>query len=182
MSSVNPPRSALLIVDMQVGLLDGPEPPHARERLLANVNALIERARRAGTPIFAARHTGPQGSPIAAGNPLWQVHPAVAIDMAADRVFDKTRPSCFAGTGLAQWLAELQVSALVIAGLKTQYCIDTTCRVAAELGFQPLLAADAHSCMDTPELSASAIIAHHNATLGGPFVRLLNTDAIRFGG
>ncbi|RUQ42678.1 cysteine hydrolase, partial [Corynebacterium pseudodiphtheriticum] len=51
------------------------------------------------------------------------------------------------------------------------FCIDTTCRVAAELGFSVVLPEDGHTCMDTPALKAEAIIEHHNATLAGAFVK-----------
>jgi nicotinamidase-related amidase len=171
---------ALLIIDMQVGLFNNSEKPYERDRVLGNINQLIRKAREAGAPIFAARHTGPKGSPIEPGSPLWQLLPELKIDVVADTVFDKTKPSCFLGTGLTERLAEADIMALVIVGMKTQYCIDTTCRVAAELGFEPVLVADGHTCMDTPILPAEAIIAHHNATLNGPFVKLLNTADLQF--
>ena len=62
-------HSALLIIDMQVGLLHGPEAPHAGPQLLANINRLADAAHSAGIPVLAVRHTGPTGSPIAAGSP-----------------------------------------------------------------------------------------------------------------
>ncbi len=180
MSQPDAVRSALLIIDMQLGLFRGAEAPHDGTRILANINTLVGRARLAGAPIYAARHTGPKGSPIEAGSPLWQLHPELAVDSAVDRVFDKPRPSCFAGTQLADELGRARVERLVIVGMKTQYCVDTTCRAASELGFQPVLVADAHTCMDTPQLPAAAIIAHHNATLNGPFARLQATDEVCF--
>ncbi|MGR2707860.1 cysteine hydrolase [Pseudomonas sp. IB20] len=163
--------NALLIIDMQNGLYDGPDKPFERERVLGTINQLIQRARTANAPIFVARHTGPAGSPIEAGSPLWQLLPELNVDEARDHLFNKTRPSCFLGTDLAQQLAAKQVDELVIVGMKTQFCIDTTCRVAAELGFSVVLPEDGHTCMDTPLLSAEAIIAHHNATLAGAFVK-----------
>ncbi|MGQ5524025.1 cysteine hydrolase family protein [Chitinimonas sp. PSY-7] len=173
-------RSALLIVDMQVGLFNGQDRPYEGQRVLDNINQLIRQARNAGVPIFAARHTGPQGSPIAPESPLSQLLSELEVDDVVDTVFDKTKPSCFLGTGLADRLASAGISEIVICGMKTQYCIDTTCRIAAELGFQPVLVADAHTCMDTQVLSAKAIIDHHNMTLNGPFVTLLNTSDVRF--
>jgi nicotinamidase-related amidase len=169
-----------LIVDMQKGLFHGPEKPHNGPRVLANVNAVIEKARRAGAPIFVARHTGPQGSPIEPGSPLTELLQDLAVDAMKDAVFDKTRPNCFLGTRLADSLREAAVDELVIVGMKTEYCIDATCRAAADLGFQPLLVADAHTCMDTPVLSAQSIIDHHNRTLNGPFVGLVNTEECEF--
>ncbi|MGR3885767.1 cysteine hydrolase family protein [Pseudomonas sp. 1152_12] len=172
--------TALLIIDMQNGLYDGPEPPFERERVLGTINQLIQRARAAKAPIFVARHTGPAGSPIAVGSPLWQLCPGLDVDETRDHLFNKTRPSCFLGTDLAQQLAAAQVDELVIAGMKTQFCVDTTCRVAVELGFSVRLPEDGHTCMDTPALSAEAIIAHHNATLAGAFVKRVTAQSIAF--
>ncbi|OPA88458.1 cysteine hydrolase [Pseudomonas fluorescens] len=162
---------ALLIIDMQTGLYEGPDKPFERERVLGIINRLILGARRAGAPIFVARHTGPAGSPLEAGSPLWQVWHELDVDEDRDRLFNKTRPNCFQGTDLAQQLRTCGVTALVIAGMKTQFCIDTTCRAAAELGFTVRLPEDAHTCMDTAALKAEAIIEHHNATLAGAFVQ-----------
>ena len=172
--------NALLIIDMQTGLYDGPEHPFERERVLGTINQLILRARNTGAPIFVARHTGPAGSPIAAGSPLWQLWHGLEVDAARDHLFNKTRPSCFLGTELAQQLAAAQVDELVVVGMKTQFCIDTTCRVAVELGFSVVLPEDGHTCMDTPTLSAQAIIEHHNATLAGAFVKRVKALDIEF--
>ncbi|WP_321849860.1 cysteine hydrolase family protein [Burkholderia diffusa] len=180
MSEVLSPQRALLIVDMQVGLFHGPERPHDGARVLANINRLIGLAHDAGAPVFAVRHTGPTGSPIAPDSPLAALLPELAIDPARDTVFDKTRPSCFAGTRLAEWLRADSIGELVVTGMKTQYCIDTACRAAADLGFRAVLVADAHTCMDTPALPAERIVAHHNATLDGPFATLTTTEACGF--
>ncbi|WP_277590912.1 cysteine hydrolase family protein [Pseudomonas chlororaphis] len=179
MPSPQAQRPALLIVDIQVGLFHGPEQPFEGQRVLDNINQLIHRARQADAPVIAVRHTGPQGSPIAAGSAPWQLLAQLQLE-AGDRRLDKTRPNCFVGTGLAEHLRAAQVDELVIVGMKTQYCIDATCRAALDLGFAAVLAEDAHTCMDTPLLSAKAIIDHHNATLDGAFVRRVKTADIRF--
>ena len=95
-------------------------------------------------------------------------------------MFDKSRPNAFHDTDLAQQLKNRHVENLYLVGMKTQFCVDATCRVAADLGFKPLLVADAHTCMDTPALPAQAIIEHHNATLGGAFARLINSADVSF--
>jgi nicotinamidase-related amidase len=179
MPSPQAQRPALLIVDMQVGLFHGPEQPFEGQRVLDNINQLIHRARQADAPVIAVRHTGPQGSPIAAGSAPWQLLAQLQLE-AGDQRLDKTRPNCFVGTGLAEHLRAAQVDELVIVGMKTQYCIDATCRAALDLGFAAVLAEDAHTCMDTPLLSAKAIIDHHNATLDGAFARRVKTADIRF--
>ncbi|MFP6562258.1 cysteine hydrolase family protein [Paraburkholderia sp. B3] len=180
MPESHPPRRALLIIDMQRGLFAGPDLPHDGARILANINSLVRKARAAHAPIFAARHTGPAGSPIEPGSPLTHLLPDLLVDDERDTVFDKTRPNCFHGTPLAGWLAEASIGELMIAGMKTQYCVDSTCRAAADLGLRTILIADAHTCMDTPALPAAAIVAHHNATLTGAFVQLRETQACTF--
>ncbi|MBC2656855.1 cysteine hydrolase [Pseudomonas sp. MSSRFD41] len=173
-------KRALLVIDMQVGLFNGPDKPYQREQVLDNINQLIRRARQAAAPIFAMRHTGAADSPIAAGSPFWQLLPTLEVDEQQDCVLDKTRPNCFTGTGLAERLHQAQVTELVIVGMKTQYCVDATCRAAGDLGFTALLVADAHTCMDTPCLGARKIIDHHNTTLDGTFVTLAATADVAF--
>ena len=172
--------AALLIIDMQVGLFHGPEKPREGERSLANIQQLIKKARLQNVMVFAVRHTGPEGSPIAAGSPFWQLLPELGLDAEIDVLFNKSRPNAFHGTELAQQLTAAQIDDLYIVGMKSQFCIDSTCRAAADLGFKPLLVADAHTCMDTAALPAQAIIDHHNATLGGAFARLINSADVTF--
>ncbi|MFZ6745380.1 cysteine hydrolase family protein [Undibacterium sp. JH2W] len=171
---------ALLVIDMQVGLFQGGRTVHAAEQVLENVKLVLAKAHAAGVPVFAVRHTGPQGSPIEAGSRNWQIMPALEIDLARDTVFEKTRPSCFEGTDLLQQLRAKGIQELIICGLKTQYCIDTNCRAASELGFKVILVEDAHSCNDTELLPASTIIAHHNTTLQGLFASLVKTEDLHF--
>lgn len=173
-------RPALLIIDMQAGMFGGPAPLWEGERVLATINGLIGRAWAAGAPVFAARHTGPAGSPIAPGSAAVQLVAGLTVDPARDYVFDKTRPSCFQGTGFAGELERLGIDGLVIAGVKTQYCIDTTCRAAAERGLSVALVEDGHTCSDTPLLDARRIVAHHNATLRGAFARVLPAADVDF--
>ncbi|MGC1329274.1 cysteine hydrolase family protein [Pseudomonas sp.] len=173
-------RPALLIVDVQVGLIHGPQQPYQRERLLATINQVIAQAHEAGAPILAVRHTGPAGSPIAQGSPFWQVAAELQLEGRDARLFDKQASSAFQGTDLEHWLKEAQVEDLVIVGLKTQYCVDSACRAAAQLGFKPVLVADGHSCMDTELLAAEVIIAHHNHTLHGPIARVVEAANLLF--
>ncbi|WP_027818149.1 cysteine hydrolase family protein [Paraburkholderia bannensis] len=180
MQASAPSRRALLIVDMQVGLFNGNPPPYEGARVLANINTLIARAREAGAPVFAVRHTGPAGSPLAPDSELTKLVSGLDVDAARDSVFMKTRPNCFVGTDLAQRLADAGVSELAIVGMKTEYCVDSTCRAVLDLGLRAVLIEDAHTTMNTPGLDARDIIAHHNRTLNGPFVTLARTGDFVF--
>ncbi len=170
---------ALLILDMQVGLFHGPEKPWAGEALLDTLNTLLNSARNAGAPIFLARHVGPPGSPIEPGSPLTQLVPQLLLQ-GDEVVFEKNRPNAFVNTALADHLRACGVEGVVVSGMKTQYCVDSTCRAARDMGFEAVLIADGHTCSDTPALKADAIIAHHNTTLAGAFCRVLRAEDWRF--
>jgi Isochorismatase family len=70
-------------------------------------------------------------------------------------------------------LSEAGVDRLVITGIQTEMCVDSTCRAAAALGYKVTLVSDAHTTFDSPVLPAEKIIAHHNRTLGDGFADVL---------
>jgi nicotinamidase-related amidase len=70
------------------------------------------------------------------------IHDSVA-PIAGETVFQKNTPNSFRDTPLLEHLRQHQVTQLVIAGMMTQMCVDSTTRAAADLGFQCFLAHDA---------------------------------------
>ncbi|TWI48981.1 nicotinamidase-related amidase [Pseudomonas duriflava] len=170
---------ALLILDMQVGLFHGPDKPWRGERLLATLNELIVRAQKSDCSVFFARHIGPVGSPIERGSPLTELVGGLALN-GTEIIFEKSRPNAFVFTALAEQLRSRGVETIVVAGMKTQYCVDSTCRAARDLGFETILIEDGHTCSDTPLLSAESIINHHNSTLAGAFCRVMKAEECDF--
>ncbi|MCQ2998215.1 isochorismatase family protein [Pseudomonas syringae] len=170
---------ALLILDIQVGLVHGPEKLWRCEELLETLNTLMDKARSAGAPIFLARHIGPAGSPIQSGSPLTMVAQELKLQ-GGEVVFEKRRPNAFEMTDLADNLRSCGATGVVVTGMKTQYCVDSTCRAARDLGFDAVLIAEGHTCSDTPVMKAEDIVAHHNATLDGPFCQLVRAEEWSF--
>ncbi|WP_223485264.1 cysteine hydrolase family protein [Pseudomonas sp. A-RE-19] len=170
---------ALLILDIQVGLVHGPEKLWRCEELLETVNTLMDKARSAGAPIFLSRHIGPAGSPIEPGSPLTMVAQELKL-LGGEVVFEKRRPNAFEMTDLADNLRSRGATGVVITGMKTQYCVDSTCRAARDLGFDAVLVSEGHTCSDTPVMKAKDIVAHHNATLDGPFCQLVRAEEWSF--
>jgi nicotinamidase-related amidase len=162
---------ALLVIDVQMFGFGKDSPIHAGESLLANIGGLIARARAAGVPVIYVQHCGAEGEIDEPGTSAWEIHPAIA-PAAGDPVVQKRHPDAFQETTLLQELESRNIKRLVVAGMQTEYCVDTTCRRAYSLGYDVVLAEDAHSTWDTESLTAPQIIAHHNATLGGWFVTL----------
>lgn len=169
--------TALLILDAQVNMFS-PTPVFQGEALLGCLRELAARGRAAGVPVIFARHDGGFGAIDERGKPGWELHPELEI-VAADVVLDKDTPNAFLRTSLAAELARLGATRLVVCGLQTEMCVDTTCRAAFALGYQVVLVADGHSTFDTEHLTAEQVIAHHNDILTG-FVAVEPADQVSF--
>jgi len=170
---------ALLVIDVQMFGFGEDSSVYAGESLLINIRDLIARARGADVPVVYVQHCGAAGEIDEPGTPAWEIHPAVA-PAEGELVVQKRHPDAFQETALQAELASRGVKRLVIAGMQTEYCVDTTCRRAYSLGYDVVLAEDAHSTWDTEHLTASQVIAHHNATLGGWFAKLKAASDIAF--
>jgi len=172
---------ALVAVDVQLGMFDGNKipPVPGGERLIRKIAGLIGRARASGIPVIYIQHCGDGGHPLEPGTSGWQIHPAVA-PLAGEIVVQKTTPDSFHQTELASLLEQRKIGRLVIAGLQTEYCVDTTCRRAFSLGYDVILVHDARGTWNAGGLTAEQIIAHHNNVLGNWFVKLMAADTIRF--
>jgi nicotinamidase-related amidase len=170
---------ALLIIDVQMFGFGEDSPVCAGKSLLANICDLIARARAASVPVIYVQHCGAKGEIGEPGSPAWEIHPAIA-PAAGEPVVQKRHPDAFQETTLRELLESKGIKRLVLAGMQTEYCVDTTCRRAYSLGYDVVLVEDAHSTWDTEHLTASQIIAHHNSTLGGWFAKLEATRDIVF--
>ncbi|WP_412538093.1 cysteine hydrolase family protein [Longispora sp. K20-0274] len=141
---------ALLIIDVQneyvTGALPITYPPLAES--LPNIAAAMDAATAAGIPVVVIRHSQAAGAPIfATGSPGWELVDVVA-DRHRDHLIDKSWPSSFTGTDLADWLAAHGVDTVAIAGYMTQHCDESTAREAFHRGLSVELLADATGTLD----------------------------------
>ena len=168
---------ALLVIDVQKGVYawESKEVLEGRA-LIATINGLIAAARAAGVPIFFVQH---EDEEIVAESPSWALMADLDVRRDSDRFVRKTHGSAFHDTDLAETLAQLGVDEVVVCGLQTEFCVDSTVRQAVTLDLGVTLVADAHSTFDTKDLSAAQIIAHHNGTLGS-YVKVAGSDAVDF--
>ena len=158
-------KSALVIIDVQVGLVSLMS-PGLQDRVLPNLALLLSKARSSGIPVFFIQHDGAKGHPLEAETAAWAIHPSV-LPLRGERVIRKKASDSFFETSLAEELRNAGIRHLIVAGAMTEYCVDTTCRRAVTLGYDVTLVADAHLTSDTPVLTASQIVAHHNLLLEG---------------
>ncbi len=177
--------TALLIIDIQVGNFSDPElltlmgPIYNGDKLLAKIKSLIDRARLAEIPIIYIQNCGGNGDPDEPGTPGWDIHPSI-VPLEEEIIVQKRTPDSFHNTNLKYELDCKGIKHLIIAGLQTEFCIDTTCRSAFSLGYNIILVKDAHSTWNSPVLTAQQIINHHNNVLGNWFVTLREEKEIKF--
>lgn len=174
---------ALIVVDVQLGMFESPviPPIHDGGRLLERIVGLVRDAREAGVPVVFVQHDDGPDHPLERGIEGWRIHPDVA-PLDGEPVIQKRTPDSFLNTTLNEELASRNIGGLVLAGMQTEYCVDTTCRRAFGLGYDVTLAKDAHGTWDKDALSAQQIVAHHNEVLGGGFATAMNAGEIRFEG
>ncbi|QXI14046.1 cysteine hydrolase family protein [Pseudomonas zeae] len=165
--------TALLIIDVQRALCSGEYQCYDIQRVLDTINGLSARARQAGVRVVLIQHEE-EDSPLAHGAEGWQLAEGLETSPKDLRVRKTTRDS-FYQTDLGKFLPGEDFERLVICGLQTDYCVNATVRRAHELGYDVVLAADAHSTVDNGNMSAEDIIAEHNkdlANLTGSVARI----------
>ena len=172
-------NTAILIIDVQLGMFEESDPVYGGDELLATIGDLLNRARDSGLPVIYIQHSGGDGHPLEPSSPGWPIHPVIA-PARDELVSHKRHPDSFQETDLQHELEKRGIKHLIVAGIQTEYCVDTTCRRAYSLGYEVTLVQDAHSTWSTEHLKASQIIAHHNEVLGGWFVTLKAACMIEF--
>ncbi len=174
---------AVLVIDVQRTLCEGEYETFDAAGVIDRINQVTARARTAGAPVVIIQHEAPSG-PLRFGSPGWQL--AAALDTApTDTFLRKTAADSFHRTELDALLRRRDVSEVVICGMQTDFCVDTTTRRALALGYPVVLLSDGHTTLDNAHLSAAQIIAHHNETLShidsfGVMVRLECAQDVRF--
>jgi nicotinamidase-related amidase len=178
-------RYALVVVDAQKGF-DGPAWGRRNNPACdANIAALVERWHARGRPVVHVRHDS--------ANPASPLHPASPGNELKDYLSDppdllvtKSVNSSFHGSpDLHAWLVEQGLAGIVVCGITTNHCCETTARVGGNLGHDVLFAIDATHTFDRtgPDgrtLSADELARATAANLHGEFATVVVTgDLLR---
>jgi nicotinamidase-related amidase len=154
----NRPNTALLVVDVQNGVVAG---AHERDSVVANVGSLVEKARREHVPVVWVQHSDEQ---LEKGSDEWRIVPELSPD-GAEPLIAKNYGDSFEDTPLETVLSGLGVGRLVVVGAQTDACIRSTLHGALVRGYDATLVSDAHTTEDQTEWGAPSpdlVIAHTN--------------------
>ena len=131
-------RSALLVVDVQVGVMkEAWEAP----RVVRQIARAVERARAAGVPVVWVQHVNDE---MPAGSAPWRWVPEL-VPAPGEPLVGKHFNSAFEQTALEAELATLSTTHLVLAGAESSWCIRATAYAALERGYDLTLVKDAHT-------------------------------------
>ena len=159
MSTLGRGKSALLVIDVQVGVVGE---AYKREETLAAINVSIAKARAAGIPVIWVQHSD---SGLILESPEWEIAPELTPE-PGERIIRKTYRSSFEATDLEAILVELGVDHLYICGAETNNCVRHTSHAAMERGYDLTLITDAHTTTgfewDGYVIDAARVIDEHN--------------------
>ncbi len=154
----NRPNTALLVIDVQKGVVEG---NHERDAVVANVGSLVEKARAEDVPVVWVQHASEQLVP---GSDAWRIIPELAPD-DAEPLVEKRYGDSFEDTDLEAVLSGLGVGRLIVVGAQTDACVRSTLHGAVARGYDATLVSDAHTTGDLSKWGAPSpdqVIAHTN--------------------
>jgi nicotinamidase-related amidase len=176
------PNTALLVIDVQNDVMAG---THNRDTVIANVAALVDKARHAKVPVVWVQHSSDNLPKDSDG---WQYVPELKQD-ESEPVVHKRYADSFEETDLEEVLAEGRIGRLIVAGAQTDECIRSTLHGAIVRGYDATLVEDAHTTEDISEWGApppDKVIAHtnlywQNHTAPGRQAGTVSTESVSFG-
>jgi nicotinamidase-related amidase len=177
------PNTALVVIDVQNGVVAD---AYRRDAVVANIGALVDRARAQGAPIVWVQHSDEQ---LVKGSDAWSYVPELAR-REAEPLVHKAFGDSFEGTELEEVLAGARVGRLVVTGAQTDACIRSTIHGAFTRGYDVTLVGDAHTTEDQSAWGApppDQVIAHTNLywrhqAAPGRVAGVTQTRDVTFGG
>jgi nicotinamidase-related amidase len=167
--------TALLVIDAQESFRHrGYWTPEDVPAFVARMQALVDGAAAAQIPVVQIFHVEPSGPfSLASGN----VRTLAPLSIEPAVVFHKQRHSALVGSGLDVWLVEHGIRRLIVSGIRTEQCCETTTRHASDLGYEVDYVGEATLTFRMKDASgrvwsAAEIRARTELVLSGRFARI----------
>jgi nicotinamidase-related amidase len=176
-------NTALIVIDVQNGVVAD---AHQRDAVVANISALVDKARQESVPIVWVQHSDEQ---LEKGSDAWAYVPELTRQ-ESEPLVHKTFGDSFENTDLEEVLANAGIGRLVVTGAQTDACIRSTIHGAFARGYDVTLVGDAHTTEDQSAWGApppDQVIAHTNLywqyqAAPGRTAGVTETKDVTFGG
>ena len=174
-------KTALLIIDIQNDYFEGGRKTlNNADKASLNAKLILEKCRLENIPVIHIQHiNNREGATffIADTEGIY-IHDNVK-PLAEEKVIVKHWPNSFRETELLSYLQSLDIEGLIVCGMMTHMCIDTTVRAAKDLGFINLLIGDACATLNL-QISGKTVDAENVqnaflAALNGSFAKVITT-------
>lgn len=152
-------KTALLVVDVQEALVY--ENPYNKEFTINNIENLINNCRNNNIEVIYVQHDGGKGDELEAGTSGWQIYNQIS-PKDGEKIVAKNYNSSFKNTELKDYLSEKNIDTLILVGMQTEYCIDTTCKVAFEHGFKLIIPEGTNTTFDNDYMTGKEIYEYYN--------------------
>jgi nicotinamidase-related amidase len=176
---------ALLVIDVQESFRQRPSWEEvSNPDIVDDVGGLVKQARETGTQVIWMLHSEPDDDDVF--NPA-NGHVRLMDGLVAEPdepVLTKTSANCFTTTNLGQILTTNAITELVITGIQTEQCCETTARLAGDLGYAVTFVTDATATFpivrpDTGDvLGTDEVIARTEFALAGRFATIASRDEV----
>ncbi len=178
----NRPNTALLVVDMQNGVV---AEAYQRDEVVDRIATLVDRARAERVPVIWVQHSDEQ---LVRGSGDWQLVPQL-LPTESEPIIGKNYADAFENTVLEAELADAGIGRIVLAGAQTDECIRSTLHGAIVRGYDVTLVGDAPTTEDLSPWGApppELVIAHTNLYWGnhrapGRTAAVVTADEVEFG-
>lgn len=167
-------NAALLVVDVQNALVLAK--PFAVEEVISNIKRLIKKCRDKNIEVIYIQHNGKIEDELEPNSDGWQIFGEVSPN-TNEKIINKTYNSAFKETILKKYLDDKGIKQLVITGMQTEYCIDTTCKIAYEYGFKIIIPEKTNTTFNNGNILAEHLYEHYNFNIfNGRFAIVENIE------
>ena len=173
----------LLIIDVQQAFLDPSWGPRNNPECETNIARLIQTWEHVNQPVIYVQHVTERPESLFYFKKDGHLFQSFIRPRDTDLIITKQVNSAFIGTDLQQHLETIGATQVVITGLITNHCVETTARMAGNLGFNPIVVSDATATFDRQSTNGTwipAAVIHDVslASLNEEFASIQTTDAM----
>lgn len=169
-------KTALVVIDVQNALVE--DHPYNEKVLISNLKRLIEMARKSKIEVIFVRHDGGAGDELEYNTAGWNIYREIQ-PREEEKIIDKRFNSSFRNTELKAYLEAGDIKTLIVTGMQTEYCVDTTVKVAFEYGYDIIIPEGSNTTFDNEIMTGEEIFNYYNYKIWDKrFAQVMSIDEL----